>query len=98
MGLTSSPYVPPAQRIRGRGGDDRRVPSRIAGATGTADSAVLNLANHADIGYEIVNFIDGRRTISDIRDSVMADFGSVSLGAVAGYVDALAKAGSVTIR
>lgn len=98
IGITSSPYVPPAERIRGRGGDDRRVPSRVAGANGTADTAVLKLANHADVGYEIVNFIDGKRTVSDIRDAVMAEFGAVALPAVAQYLDALAKAGSVTLK
>jgi rhodanese-related sulfurtransferase len=98
IGITSSPYVPPAERIRGRGGDDRRVPARVAGATGTADTAVLKLANHADVGYEIVTFIDGKRSISDIRDAVMAEFGSVALPAVVQYLEALAKAGAVTLK
>lgn len=98
LGITSSPFVPPAERIRGRGGDDRRVPTPVAGATGTADSAGLKLANHADVAYEIVNFIDGKRTISDIRDAVMAEFGPVPLPAVARYLEALAKAGSLTIK
>lgn len=98
LGITSSPFVPPAQRIRGRGGDDRRVPSRVAGSTATADSAMLKLANHADVAYEIVNFIDGKRTISDIRDAVMAEFGPVPLSAVVAYLDALAKAGAVSIK
>ena len=30
MGITSSPFVPPSERIRGRGGEDRRVPSKVA--------------------------------------------------------------------
>jgi hypothetical protein len=98
LGITSSPFVPPAERIRGRGGDDRRVPTRVAGATGTADSAVLKRANHADVGYEIVNFIDGKRTISDIRDAVMAEFGPLALPAVVQYLEALAAAGSVTLK
>ena len=37
MGITSSPFVPAAERIRGRGGDDRRVPTRIG--TGAAAEA-----------------------------------------------------------
>ncbi|MDP2390439.1 MAG: hypothetical protein Q8N52_08960, partial [Acidobacteriota bacterium] len=102
LGITSSPFVPPAERIRGRGGDDRRVPTRVPtrvpGATGTADSAVLKLANHADVAYEIVNFIDGKRTISDIRDAVMAEFSPVGLPAVVQYLEALAKAGSISIK
>lgn len=98
IGITSSPYVPPAERIRGRGGDDRRVPSRVAGANGTADTAVLKLANHADVGYEIGTFIDGKRTISDIRDAVMAEFGAVGLPAVVQYLEALAKSGAVSLK
>jgi hypothetical protein len=98
IGITSSPFVPPAERIRGRGGDDRRVPARVAGAAGTADSAVLKLANHADVAYEIVNFIDGKRTISDIRDAVMAEFGGVPLPAVVAYLEAAARARLVTIK
>jgi len=90
--------VPPAERIRGRGGDDRRVPARVAGAANTADSAVLKLANHADVAYEIVNFIDGQRTVSDIRDAVMAEFGQVPLPAVVAYLDALAKAGGISFK
>lgn len=98
LGITSSPFVPPAERIRGRGGDDRRVPTRVAGTTGTTDSSVLKLANHADVAYEIANFIDGKRTISDLRDAVMAEFGQVGLPAVVQYLEALAKAGSVTFK
>lgn len=98
LGITSSPFVPPAERIRGRGGDDRRVPARVARATATADSTELKHARHADVAYEIVNFIDGQRTISDIRDAVMAQFGPVSLPAVITYLEALAEAGSVTLK
>ena len=98
IGITSSPYVPPAERIRGRGGDDRRVPSRVAGATGTADTAMLKVANHTDAGYEIVNFVDGTRTISDIRDAVMAEFGQVPLPVVVAYLEALARSGVVSFK
>lgn len=98
LGISSSPFVPPAERIRGRGGDDRRVPTRVPGSTGTADSALLKLAHHAEVAYEIVNFIDGKRTISDIRDAVMAEFGPVGLPAVVQYLEAFTKAGSLTIK
>jgi len=98
LGITSSPFVPPAQRIRGRGGDDRRVPSRTVAVTATGDTSVLKVANSEDVAYEIVNFIDGKRTISDIRDAVMAEFGPVQLPAVAQYLELLARAGSITIK
>lgn len=98
LGITSSPFVPPAQRIRGRGGDDRRVPSRTAIVTGTADFSVLKVANAQDVAYEIGNLVDGKRTFSDIRDAVMAEFGPVQLPAVVQYLELLAKAGSITIK
>ncbi|MEY4634383.1 MAG: hypothetical protein RJA55_181, partial [Acidobacteriota bacterium] len=47
---------------------------------------------------EIVNFIDGTRTISDIRDAVMAEFGPVPLPAVVAYLEALAKAGGISFK
>jgi hypothetical protein len=98
MGLTSSTYVPPAERIRGRGGDDRRVPSRTAPKPAAADSSMLKMANASDVAYEIFNFVDGKRTISDIRDAVTAEFGPVPLASVVGYIEALAKAGSVALK
>jgi hypothetical protein len=98
IGITSSPFVPPAERIRGRGGDDRRVPRRTAGVPRSADSSILKVANSEDVAYEIVNFIDGKRTVSDIRDAVMAEFGSLGLPAVVQYLEALAQAGSITIK
>ena len=48
--------------------------------------------------YEIVNFIDGKRTVSDIRDAVMAEFGQVPLPAVVAYLESLAKAGAIAIK
>ena len=88
MGITSSPFVPAAERIRGRGGEDRRVPSRTARPLPTPEppTALLKFANVADVVYEIGNFIDGKRTISDIRDAVSAEFGGVPLPAVVEYL------------
>ena len=101
LGITSSPFVPTAQRLRGRAGEDRRVPSRAAVATVAAIDAVAPLAklpNAADITYELACLIDGTRSISDIRDVLAAEFGSVPLPAVVNYVERLAKAGAVSIR
>jgi hypothetical protein len=46
--------------------------------------------------YEIVNFMDGQRTVSEIRDAVSAEFEPVELGVVAEYIDLLARAGAVS--
>ena len=79
MGITSSPFVPAAEWIRGRGGEDCSVPAK-AGAGGIRPSApngVLEVRQPGHLLDEIGNFIDGRRSISDIRDAVSAEFGAL---------------------
>ncbi|HJU41280.1 MAG TPA: hypothetical protein VJ691_00640 [Vicinamibacterales bacterium] len=101
LGVTSSPFVPAAERLRGRAGEDRRVPARLPPATPLAAELPPALAKHPNaelIAYELNNFIDGARSISDIRDAVFAEFGSVALPAVVEYFERLAKAGEVTLR
>jgi hypothetical protein len=39
--------------------------------------------------YEALNFVDGERTVSDIRDWLVAEFGTVSVEYVAEYLHAL---------
>ena len=56
------------------------------------------LPNSDDVTYEIANFIDGVRTVSEIRDAVSAEFEPVELEAVAEYLDLLARAGAVTFK
>lgn len=101
MGITSSPFVPAAERIRGRGGEDRRIPSRvrpIGPRPIDPPTAFLKFPNPDDIQYELGNFIDGRRSISDIRDVVSAEFGPLPLPSVSDYFDRLAKRGEITIK
>ena len=100
IGITSSPFVPPAERLRGRAGEDRRVPARAATTLPSVDvpGQFGWFDNAGDIVYELGNFIDGQRSISDIRDAVSAEFGSVPLPAIVEYFERLAKAGAVTLR
>jgi hypothetical protein len=101
LGITSSPFVPAAERIRGRGGEDRRVPARADAtrvATVAPPAALQKLPHVLDLRHELWNFMDGRRSISDIRDAVSAEFGAVPLPAVVEYVEALANAGAVALR
>ena len=101
MGITSSPFVPAAQRIRGRGGDDRRVPARTASGglpLPEPPTAFLKLPNVDVVIGELGNLIDGKRTISDIRDAVSAEFTPIALPVVSDYFDRLAKAGAISIR
>jgi hypothetical protein len=48
--------------------------------------------------YELGNLIDGRRTISDIRDALSAEFGPVALPVVVDYIERLARSGAVTLK
>jgi hypothetical protein len=101
MGITSSPFVPAAERIRGRGGEDRRVPSLVgAAAVPKVDlpTALLKFDNVAMVTGELVNFIDGKRSISDIRDAVSAEFAPIALPVVAEYFERLAKSGAISLR
>jgi aminopeptidase YwaD len=114
LGISGAPFTPTAQRIRGRGGEDRRVPTRVKDIKGPLDPgndwvvekagnaarqlALLKTRNGEDVAYEIVNFIDGARSISDIRDAVSAEFGNVPLAAVVEYLELLARIGAVTLK
>ena len=60
--------------------------------------AIARAPNSGDVTYEIVNFVDGVRTVREIRDAVSAEFEPVDLAAVAEYLDLLAKAGAITFR
>lgn len=92
---------------------DPRVPVRNAAVKGPlaptgdwvtdkvgrdAHLAITRLPNADDVTYEIVNFMDGARTISDIRDAVSAEFEPVELKVVVEYVELLARAGAVTFK
>ena len=101
MGITSAPYVPPAERIRGRGGEDRRVPTRTGTGplpTPEPPTAFLKFPNVNDVIYELGNFIDGKRSISDIRDALSAEFGPIAHPVVVDYFERLEKNGAVTIK
>jgi aminopeptidase YwaD len=91
---------------------DARVPVRNASVKGPLDPggdwlvdkgvtgalAIASVPRSGDVTYEIANFIDGTRTVGDIRNAVSAEFDPIDLNAVAEYIDALARAGAVTFR
>jgi hypothetical protein len=60
--------------------------------------AIARLPNSADVTYEIANFIDGTRSVGEIRNAVSAEFEPIDVAAVAEYIDVLAKAGAVTFK
>jgi aminopeptidase YwaD len=48
--------------------------------------------------YEIVNFVDGKRSIGEIRDAVSAEYGPIPLDVVADYLKACEEAKIVTLH
>ena len=49
-------------------------------------------ALHRNMRYEIVNFIDGKRTVSEIRHAVSAEYDPIPTPVVARYIEDLVKA------
>jgi hypothetical protein len=59
-------------------------------------SQLLNVRDQSELyAYEIVNFINGKRTVGEIRDAVSAEYGPLPVNLVADYLDACAEAGVV---
>jgi hypothetical protein len=50
-----------------------------------------------DYAYEVLNFVDGRRTAQEIRDAVSAVYGAVPLETVVEYLRALETIGAVEL-
>ncbi len=48
--------------------------------------------------YEIVNFVDGRRSVGEIRDAVAAEYGPIPLDVVADYLKACEEAKIVVLH
>jgi hypothetical protein len=48
-----------------------------------------------DARFELVNFIDGERSVTGIRNALSAEFGPIDTAAVARYLDDLVEAGVV---
>jgi hypothetical protein len=55
-------------------------------------------ALNGTVRFELVNFIDGERTISEIRDAVSAEFSPIPTEVVARYFEDLARAGVVNLQ
>jgi aminopeptidase YwaD len=72
------------------------VREKAAGAS--VSMAIAGVPNSDDVTYEIVNFVDGARTVSEIRDAVSAEFEPLPLQAVAEYLELLARAGAISFK
>jgi aminopeptidase YwaD len=57
---------------------------------------LLNVRDQSELyAYEIVNFVNGKRTVGEIRDAVSAEYGPLPVNLVADYLAACAEAGVV---
>ncbi len=57
---------------------------------------LLNVRNQSELyAYEIANFVNGKRTIGEIRDAVSAEYGPLPVNLVADYLNACAEAGVI---
>src|ERR1700674_5710843 len=57
---------------------------------------LLNVRDQSELyAYEIVNFVNGKRTVGEIRDAVSAEYGPLQANLVADYLDACAEAGVI---
>jgi hypothetical protein len=48
--------------------------------------------------YEIANFVDGKRTVVEIRDAVSGELGPIPLDIVSDYLNACAEAKVIAFR
>src|SRR5208283_2471324 len=57
---------------------------------------LLNVRDQSELyAYEIVNFVNGKRTVGEIRDAVSAEYGPLPVNLVADYLEACANAGVI---
>jgi aminopeptidase YwaD len=79
-----------------------RLGSERVGKIKLLDSEANRLFRVQDRGalyaYEIVNFVNGKRSVGEIRDAVAADYGPIPLDIVADYLKACEEAKIVTLR
>src|SRR5580700_5278872 len=71
-----------------------------AKAVGVAEPKLLSYeglrGGGEEYAYEVLNFVDGKRNVQEIRDAVSAEYGPVPLELVAEYLRALEKIGVVS--
>ncbi len=57
---------------------------------------MLNVRDQSELyAYEIVNFVNGKRTVGEIRDAVSAEYGPLPINLVADFLGACAEAGVI---
>ena len=60
---------------------------------------LLNVRDQSELyAYEIANFVNGKRTVGELRDAVSAEYGPLPVNLVADYLEACAAAGVMQWR
>jgi hypothetical protein len=82
--------------LRDRLGEERlRKIQLLSGGS----SRFVNVQDQSALyAYEIVNFVDGKRSVADIRDAVSAEFGPIPLEVVSDYLNACEEAKIIAYR
>jgi len=71
-------------------GKDRYSKIKLLNADATP---LLNVQDQSELyAYEIANFVDGKRTVGEIRDAVSAEYGALPVDLVADYLGACVEA------
>jgi len=74
-------------------GKDRYAKIKLLKADATH---LLNAQDLSELyAYEIVNFVDGKRSAGEIRDAVSAEYGPISVDLVVDYLNACSEAGVI---
>jgi hypothetical protein len=71
-------------------GKDRYSKIKLINAEATP---LVSVQNQSDLyAYEIVNFVNGKRSVGEIRDAVSAEYGPIPIEIVADYLEACVDA------
>ena len=71
-------------------GKDRHAKIKLLNSDATP---LLNAQDQSDLyAYEIVNFVNGKRTVAEIRDAVAAEYGPIPMDLVFDYLEACVEA------
>ena len=82
--------------LRDRLGEERLHKIQLLRA---GSSRFVNVQDSSALyAYEIVNFIDGKKSIADIRDAVSAEFGPIPVAIVSDYLNACEEAKIIAFR
>jgi hypothetical protein len=77
-------------------GKDRYLKIKLINGEATPMLAVRDQSGL--YAYEITNFVNGMRTVGEIRDAVSAEYGPLPMSLVLDYLDACAEAGVIRWR